>query len=63
VSFTDDDQAEEYDKTLQATRDLFANWRIIETDGGGFAAVPKDTEIISAATLDGLVAKLSQRPG
>jgi hypothetical protein len=54
----DDDAGE---LALVAARDRFTDLRIIEVLGG-FAAVPADTEIVQAATLDGLVARLSAAP-
>lgn len=50
---------ENYDRQLQAAREAFPEWRIIEALGG-FVAVPRGTGIISAITLDGLVLKLRQ---
>jgi hypothetical protein len=54
---TSPDDADACEKALVAARDRFTDWRIIEVYGG-YAAVPKDTEMVQAASLDGLVAKL-----
>ena len=54
----DDDAGE---LALVAARDRFTDLRIIEVLGG-FAAVPADTVMVQAATLDGLVARLSAAP-
>jgi hypothetical protein len=54
----DDDAGE---LALVAARDRFTDLRIIEVLGG-FAAVPANTVMVQAATLDGLVARLSAAP-
>jgi hypothetical protein len=48
------------DARLQAARESFPAWHIIEVFGG-FLAVPADAVIVQAIDLDGLVAKLRQQ--
>lgn len=52
-------QEDWHDRQLAAARETFPEWDIIESMGG-FAAIPKGTEMISGITLDGLVKKLRQ---
>lgn len=48
---------EREDRLLSAARDSFPDWEIMEALGG-YVAVPKDTPLLQAITLDGLVARL-----
>ena len=64
LNYLDDtapDDADAGELALVAARDRFTDYRIIEVLGG-FAAVPADTVMVQAATLDGLVARLSAAP-
>jgi hypothetical protein len=51
---------QETDALIQAARDTFPDWDVIE-QWSGFLAVPKGTEIVQAITLDALVGKLRQK--
>lgn len=48
---------EAYDRQLAAARASFPERRIIEVHGG-LVAVPADVELVTATTVDSLVAKL-----
>ena len=61
MNYLDDtapDDTDASERALVAARDRFTDSRIIEVLGG-YAAVPAGTVMIQAATLDGLVARLS----
>jgi len=49
------------DARLQAARDSFPGWEIVEVFGG-YLAFPKGASIVQAIDLGGLVAKLRQQP-
>ena len=61
MNYLDDTAPDDDELALVAARDRFTDSRIIEV-AGGFAAVPADTQMIQAATLDGLVARLTAAP-
>jgi hypothetical protein len=54
-----DAEYEKYERAIQAAMETFPDWLIIET-AGGLCAVPKDTEIVRAISVDGLVASLRE---
>lgn len=59
--FLDDEPgADAAEQAVIDAREEYLAWRIIETAGGGFAAVRKRARLIESATLDGLVTKLRQ---
>lgn len=51
------EEAEE--RRLNAARDSFPDWRIVEVFGG-YLAVPAGAAIVQAIDLDGLIRKLRQ---
>lgn len=53
-------EQEHQDDLFAAAQESFPGAYILETSGGGFAAVPADTEVITADDLDGLVRKLRE---
>lgn len=59
ASRTEQELAEE--RRLNAARDAFPAWRIIEVFGG-YLAVPAGTVIVQAIDLDGLAGKLREQP-
>lgn len=53
-------QEDAEERQLNAARDAFPAWRIVEVRGG-FAAVHSEAVYLDAASLDGLVAQLRQQ--